>query len=141
MFQGTHAYHVDEKGRLKMPADFALALGPTFTLTRGHNGCLWAMPDAEWQALAARLKGDSILDQRTLALQRYFIGSAASITLDGQGRLVIPPVLRDFAGIRHELMIVGIGSRVEVWARERWDAYESQLSDELIAELARSAGL
>jgi MraZ protein len=99
------------------------------------------MPDSEWQALAARLRGDSIVDQRSLALQRYFIGSAVTVSLDGQGRLAVPPVLRDFAGIRHEVMVVGIGARVEIWSRERWDAYESALSDELIEELARSAGL
>lgn len=141
MFQGGYAYHTDDKGRLKLPAEFVHRMGPSFTITRGHNGCLWMMPEAEWEAMAARLHGDSIVDQRSLALQRYFIGSAVTAALDGQGRLTIPPVLREFAGIQHEVMIVGIGSRVEIWARQRWDEYESRLSDELIEELARSAGL
>jgi MraZ protein len=141
VFQGAHAYHIDEKGRLKMPAEFAHGLGATFTITKGKDRCLWVMPDAEWQALVARLKPESLLDQRSLALQRYFIGSAVTLSLDGQGRLSLPGVLREFAGIGHELMLVGIGARVEIWSREHWDAYESQLSDDLIEELARSAGI
>jgi MraZ protein len=141
LFQGAHAYHIDEKGRLKLPAEFASALGASFTMSRGHSGCLWLTPDDEWRSLVERLHGTSIVDQRSLALQRYFIGSAVALSVDGQGRLSIPPVLREFAGIQHEVMVVGIGARVEIWARERWDAYEAGLSDELIEELARSAGL
>jgi MraZ protein len=141
LFQGAHAYHVDEKGRLKMPAEFTSQLGAPFTITRGHSGCLWVMSDTEWKRMVGRLQGDSLVDQRTLALQRYFIGSAVSLSLDGQGRIVIPPVLRELAAVRHEVMVVGIGSRIEVWSRERWDEYEGRLSDAMIEELARSAGL
>lgn len=141
MFQGSFSYHVDDKGRLKMPAEFVPALGNSFTVTRGPSGCLWAMPEAEWQTVAVRLRGESLVDQRLLTLQRYFIGSAVTVTLDGQGRLTLPNVLREFAGIRHEVIVVGTGTRVEIWSRERWDQYEQQLSDELIEELARSAGL
>jgi MraZ protein len=141
MFQGASAYHVDDKGRLKMPAEFVRELGASFTITRGLGGCLWVLPDAEWKAMAERLRGDSMVDQRALALQRAFIGSAQAVSFDGQGRVTIPPVLREFAGITHEVMIVGTGPRVEIWARDRWETYNSTLSDELLEELARGAGL
>ena len=125
-----------------MPAEFVRPLGTTFIITRGNTkGCLWIMPQSEWEPLVARLQGESMMDQRTLALQRWFIGSSVESTLDGQGRLTVPPVLRDYAGIQHEVMLVGIGTRVELWARERWDAYDEQLSEETIEELARSAGI
>lgn len=141
LFQGAHPYHIDDKGRLKMPAEFVHGLGASFTMTKGQSHCLWIMPDADWQAMAERLRGSSLLDHRALALMRHFVGSAATLSLDGQGRVTVPPVLRDYAGIQHEVMLVGIGPRVELWARDRWNAYESQNSDELIEELARSAGL
>lgn len=141
MFQGTYPYRIDDKGRLKVPAEFVHGLGASFTITRGHDGCLWVLPEAEWQAMVNRLSGDSILDQRALALQRWFIGSAHTVSLDAQGRLTLPQVLRDLAGIEHEIVVIGGGIRVEIWSRERWQAYESRLNDELIAELARSAGL
>ncbi|MBM3456947.1 MAG: division/cell wall cluster transcriptional repressor MraZ [Armatimonadetes bacterium] len=141
MFQGPHPYHVDEKGRLKLPPEFAAELGSPFTVCRGANGCLWLLPEGEWRRIADQLQAGSLLEPRVLALQRYFIGSAVSGSLDGQGRLMLPPVLREFAGVQHEVMVVGVGPRAEIWARERWDAYDSQLSDEAIAEMARAAGL
>jgi len=141
VFQGTYPYHIDDKGRLKMPAEFVHDLGVSFTITRGHNGCLWVMPEPEWRTMVERLQGGSIVDQRSLTLQRYFIGSAVTLSLDGQGRLTVPPVLREFAGIAHEVMVVGIGPRIEIWSRERHAAFEAQISDALIEELARSAGL
>lgn len=141
MFQGSHPYHIDDKGRLKMPADFARALGAAFIVTRGMEGCLWLLPDTEWRQLVERLRGQTLADPRTRALQRHFIGAAESLSLDGQGRITIPPVLREAAGIRHELMLVGVETRVEVWSRERWDAYQTSLSDEAIEELARGLGI
>ena len=60
MFQGAHAYRIDEKGRLKLPADFVAPLGEAFTITRGHSGCLWILPQADWQEMVARLRGDEI---------------------------------------------------------------------------------
>jgi MraZ protein len=141
VFQGAHAYHIDEKGRLKLPADFAQELGAAFTVTRGSRDCLWAMPAEAWAAMNERLRSPSLMDQRMLALQRWFIGSAQTLSLDAQGRVTLPPVLREFAGIRHEIMMVGIGDKIELWSRERWDSYQNTMSDEAIEELARSAGL
>jgi MraZ protein len=141
LLQGAHAYHIDDKGRLKLPAEFVAGLGAPFTLTKGQHGCLWLLPAPEWEAMAARLRSDSLLDHRTLALQRYFIGSAATLSPDAQARISLPAHLREFAGLSHEVMLVGTGTRVELWSRERWAAYERELSDQLIEELARSAGL
>lgn len=142
MFQGAFPYRIDDRGRLKMPAEFVDALGSSFTVTRGNTkGCLWVLPDAEWEPMIERLRGDSLFDQRFLALQRWFIGFAAKTSLDPQGRLTIPPVLREFAGIEHEAMLVGIGNRIEIWSKEGWEAYENQLNGDLIEELARGAGI
>lgn len=141
MFQDAYPYHVDDKGRLKMPAEFVAGLGDSFTITKGSGNCLWIRPDADWLPVLERLQSESLVDQRVLTLQRYFVGSAKRVSLDSQGRLTLPPVLREYYGIQHEVMVVGTGPRVEVWARDKWDAYEASLSDDLIEELARSAGL
>lgn len=141
MFQGSHPYRIDDKGRLKMPAEFVRLLGTSFTITKGANGCLWVLPQAEWQRVAEKLRGDSLLDQKSLAMQRWFVGSAVEASLDPQGRLAIPPVLREYAGIQHEVMVMGVDNRVEVWSRAGWDAYQSRLNDELMEELARGLGI
>ncbi len=141
MFQGSYPYHIDDKGRLKMPAEFVHGLGTSFTITRGHDRYLWVLPSAQWERMQERLQGGSMFDPGNLALQRYFIGSAVTTSLDGQGRLSVPPVLREWAGIQHEVMVVGIGPRIEIWSRERWSSYDDQYSSTMIEELARSAGL
>lgn len=141
MFQGSFPYHIDDKGRLKMPAEFVHGLGTSFTITRGYRGCLWVLPEAEWREMAGKLHSDHLIDQPTLTLQRYFVGAAVTLSLDAQGRVALPAVLREFAGIRHEAMLVGIGPRVEIWSRENWDRYEAQVSDELLEEYSRKAGL
>jgi len=141
VFQGSYPYHVDDKGRLKMPADFVHGLGASFTVTRAHDRYLWVLPTDEWERMAERLQSGPMFDPGSLALQRYFIGSAVTTSLDGQGRLSLPPVLREWAGIQHEVMVVGIGPRIEIWSRERWDAFDTQFSPAMIEELARGAGL
>jgi MraZ protein len=141
VFQGSFPYHIDDKGRLKMPADFVHGLGSAFTITRGQRGNLWILPEAEWRVLSKKLESEHLIDQRALTLQRYFIGSAVTVSLDGQGRLSVPPVLRDYAGIQHEVMVVGIGPKIELWSAAKWQEYERQVSDELIEEYARSVGL
>lgn len=120
-----------------MPSEFAAALGATFTLTRGRTNCIWVLTDDEWRVWAEKLQALTLGDPGQLALQRFFLGSAHSASTDGQGRLMIPPVLREFAGLEHEAMVVGAGSRVEIWSRERWDAYEVQITDGLIEENMR----
>jgi MraZ protein len=138
LLQGRFYYHIDEKGRLKMPAEFVRPLGSDFVITKGSgHGCLWLTPRAEWLKMVEALKADTILDERVLALQRWFVGSAADANLDGQGRLTIPPALREFAGIQHEIVLIGIGDRAEIWARERFDEYEKPFTPEGIAELGR----
>jgi MraZ protein len=137
LFQGSHEYHLDDKGRLKLPSEFADALGKGFTLTRGRTHCIWIWSPAEWAVWAERLQALSLGDPGQLALQRFFLGSAHTASVDTQGRLMIPPVLREFAGLEHEAMVVGAGARVEIWSRARWDSYEDQITDELIEENMR----
>jgi MraZ protein len=141
VFQGSHPYHIDDKGRLKMPAEFVHGLGSSFTITRGYRGSLWVLPEAEWRVLVKKLESERLIDQRALTLQRYFIGSAVVTSLDGQGRLTLPQVLRDYAGIQHEVIVVGIGAKVEIWAQAKWAEEDALLSDELLEEYARGAGL
>jgi MraZ protein len=141
LFQGSHPYHIDDKGRLKVPADFVHGLGSPFTITRGLDGCLWLLPQEEWLKLVNKLDSERLVDQRALMLQRYFVGAAVTAPLDNQGRLTLSPVLRAHAGIEHEVIFVGVGSKIELWSTQRWNEYQSRISNEMIEEYARAAGL
>src|SRR5690348_5577836 len=124
-----------------MPADFAQELGTSFTITRGQKDCLWAMPPAVWAAVVVRLRGTSLLDQRSLTLRLRVTGYAHTLSISNQRALGIPPVLRQFAGIAHEVMLVGVDEKVESWSRERWNATSGPIADDTSEELARGAGL
>lgn len=142
MFSGTYNHTVDAKGRLVLPSRFRGSLGQLLYLTRGINRCLWLFPDEGWRAVVEMLGADSMTNPDTLALQRFFVGSAAECTPDDMGRIPLPALLRDYAGIDRETVVVGVGPRVEIWSRERWDAYSAQdLSDERILEMAQRASL
>lgn len=141
MFSGAHFLHVDDKGRTKIPARFASRLGDEFVATRGMHGCIWIFPREEWEKLLTKLQSDSLVDTRTLTLQRFFLGTASDCSLDAQGRLLIPPVLREYAAIQSEILVIGACGKIEIWARERWEAYNASITDEKLEELGRSAGL
>jgi transcriptional regulator MraZ len=105
------------------------------------HGCVWVFPRAEWERVLEKLQTESLVDSRTLTLQRFFLGAASECALDPQGRLSLPPVLREHGALDKEILIIGACNRLEVWSRERWDAYNAALTDERLEELGRDAGL
>jgi MraZ protein len=135
MFSGAFPHSMDAKGRLVLPAKFRAQLGLGLTVTKGLNRCLWLFPEEGWRRVAEQLTAETIGSPDTLALQRFFLGSAADAGPDEQGRIMVPPLLREYAGIEKEVVTVGMGGRLEVWSRERWDAYQNDLTDERILEL------
>lgn len=135
MFSGAFPHSMDAKGRLVLPAKFRAQLGLGLTVTKGLNRCLWLFPEENWRLVAEQLTAETLGSPDTLALQRFFLGSAADAGPDDQGRIMLPPLLRDYAGIEKEVVTVGMGTRLEIWSRERWDAYQNDLTDERILEL------
>lgn len=111
-------------------------MGSPVVVTRGLGGCLWIFPLDAWQEMAQKLMAESIGSADRLALQRFFLGSAVEIPLDDQGRILLPQNLREQAGLQKDLVLVGMGNRLEIWARERWLDYNASLTDERIQELA-----
>jgi MraZ protein len=112
-------------------------LGDTLYLTKGLHGCLWLFPEKEWSSLVEKLIGDSLVNSEVLELQRFFLGSAVDCHPDDAGRIIIPELLRQYAGIQRDVVTVGAGNRLEIWALERWEAYNQALTDERIQELGK----
>jgi MraZ protein len=137
LFSGAYAHSVDNKGRTVVPAKFRVKLGEKFVITRGLHGCLWVFPDRSWSDVQKKFTPRSLLDDRGVKLERYFLGSAAECIPDRQGRVAIPQMLLDHAQIKSDIWIVGLSDRLEIWSRERWEAFNSQLTDEAIIELGR----
>ena len=120
MFMGQYEHTIDAKGRTIIPAKYREGLGETFIITRGLDGCLYLYPSDAWQEFADKLQSlPSTLQNRKI--QRQFLSKAMEVSLDKQGRILIPSVLREFADITKDAVLVGVGSRIEIWSRERWE--------------------
>jgi MraZ protein len=141
LFSGAYEHTVDDKGRTVVPARFRQKLGDSFVVTRGLHGCLWVFSERGWPQVQQVLTPRSLLDERGLKLERYFLGAACECTPDRQGRIAIPPMLMAHAGIKCgcSIWIVGLTEKIEIWEKSRWDAFNATLTDSLIADLGREA--
>ncbi len=136
MFIGEYQHNIDPKGRLFIPARFREGLGDSFVVTKGLDGCLFAYPRPEWDALEQKLKSLPFTKGDARAFVRFFFSGAALCETDKQGRILIPVSLREFASLEKDVVVIGVSSRVEIWAKSKWDEYNARAaaSYEEIAE-------
>lgn len=131
MFIGGYFHSLDDKGRVVIPPRYRALLGERFVLTKGLHGCLWILKEDSWAVIQQRLQSEN-MSKEILVLQRFLSGGATECSPDGQGRILIPPVLREYARIDKDVVIIGASNRVEIWGKEVWDEYNASLSDEAI---------
>lgn len=137
MFMGEYRHTLDEKGRLFIPARFREELGPAFIVTRGLDNCLFLFPPTAWKLVEERLAALPVNKAASRAFTRMLFSGASECQPDRQGRVLIPPALRAYAGLEdeREAVVVGVSQRVEVWSAIRWDAYTQQSASDF-AQLA-----
>ena len=121
MFIGEYNHTIDSKGRLIGPSKFREALGDEFVVTKGLDGCLFVYPMEEWTAFTDKLKELPLTKKDARQFSRFFLAGAASCEVDKQGRILIPAVLREFAGLEKDAVLVGVSSRIEIWSRSNWE--------------------
>lgn len=123
MFRGRFEHAVDPKGRVSIPSKFREILVTNYDerlILTNFDGCLWGYPVSEWQAIEEKVAALPQFKPEVKALQRVFISAATECSIDKQGRILIPPTLRDYAGITKDLVFAGMTKRIEVWSAERW---------------------
>ncbi len=141
MFMGEYNHTVDAKGRLIVPSKFREQLGDEFVVTKGLDGCLFVYENTEWKVLEEKLHTLPLTNANARKFSRFFLAGATSCEVDKQGRILLPQILRDFAGIEKDAVLVGVGSRIEIWARERWLEANSYDDMEEIAENMEGLGI
>ncbi len=137
MFMGQYNHTLDDKGRLTVPAKFREGLGNEFVITCGMDGCLFAYPAEAWGAFEEKLKTLPVTGNKTARkFARFFTSSACSVELDKQGRILIPAMLREYAGMKKETVFAGVLDRVEIWSADRWNDYSDyEAMDDVADEL------
>ena len=122
MFMGEYNHTVDPKGRLIIPAKFREQLGDEFVVTKGLDGCLFVYTKEEWHNIEEKFRGISM----------------TALELDKQGRILLPPVLREYADLQKDVVLVGVLSRVEIWDKGRWleNTYDEDEMDDIAEHMA-----
>ncbi|MCR4839909.1 MAG: division/cell wall cluster transcriptional repressor MraZ [Lachnospiraceae bacterium] len=134
LFAGKYNHTLDSKSRVIVPAKFKKNLGDTFELSLGLDGCLYIFPNERWEMFVEELDSLPATSKNVRALKRAFLANATECEIDKQGRIVIPADLRAKAGLNKELVFVGVGHKIELWAKERFDEADENLSIEEMAE-------
>ena len=125
MFRGGSSVKLDAKGRLALPTRYRALLTERYdgrlVLTVHDDGCLLLYPQPEWEDIELQLVRTPNQDRRTRDMQRMLVGYATEVEMDGNGRILIAPRLRDFASLDKSVALVGVGKKFELWNEESWE--------------------
>jgi len=143
VFLGTYSPRLDEKGRVFLPAKFRDELAEGLVITKGQERCLYVFSAAEFGRLTERLREAPLTAKGARDYSRVFFASAHDDTPDKQGRVTVPPGLREYAGLDRDCVVIGANTRVEIWDAAAWAAYLagqeeqfSSLSEEVLPGIA-----
>ena len=143
MFIGEYEHSVDVKGRIIMPSKLRENIGEKFIVTKGLDKCLFAYSKSEWANFEEKLKTLPLTNKNARDFVRFFLSGAVECEIDKQGRFLVPANLRTYANIDKEIVIIGVGTRLEIWNKSSWTDYSSEenISADEIAENMTMLGI
>ena len=141
MLIGEYEHTIDAKGRLSMPSKLRRDMGEAFIVTKGLDGCLFAFSQDEWKNFETKLKALPLSDKNARNFVRFFLAGATECEIDKQGRFLIPGNLRTAANLEKEAVIIGVGTRLEIWDKETWQKCDENISVDEIAENMTMLGI
>lgn len=143
MFIGQYEHNLEEKGRLSIPKKFRDEITEGGILTRGLDGCLFLFPKGRWEEFINKLSQTPLTKSDARGFSRLLTYGATEVELDGQGRILVPEFLRNFAGIKKEVILAGALERIEIWDKENFSDYQQKIEKEgeTIAERLAELGI
>ena len=143
MLIGEYEHSLDAKGRLIMPAKLRTDMGEKVIITKGLDGGLFVFSQNEWSNFESKLKELPLTNKNARDFVRFFLSGATECEIDKQGRFLLVNTLREYAEITKEVIIIGVGTRLEIWNKEKWKKYNSDenISADTIAENMTMLGI
>ena len=143
MLIGEYEHSLDVKGRLIMPSKLRESIGEKFIVTKGLDGCLFGFSKQEWANFEEKLKTLPLTNKNARDFVRFFLSGATECEIDKQGRFLIVANLRQYASMKKDVVIIGVGTRIEIWDKEKWNSYSSEenISADDIAENMTMLGI
>ena len=141
MFMSKYNHTIDPKGRLSIPSKYREILGDEFVVSKGMDGCLFVYANEDWKVFEEKLASLPLINPEARQFARFFLSGAQYVTVDKQGRILMPQDLREFAGLEKDVVLAGMGSRIEIWSLEKWDEINSQADINTISQGMMNLGL
>ena len=130
MYYGESQTVLDDKGRITVSRKFRETMSVLghilWYMTRGYDGSIFIFPKEEWDKIRKQASTHSTMDAHAIDFRRMFFGSVAEVQPDRQGRLSVPPHLREYGALDKEVSLIGVGDHLELWSKDRWRAYQQQ---------------
>lgn len=139
MFIGEYQHALDDKGRLAIPVKFRADLRSGAVVTRGLDNCLFLYTKKAWQELAERLAKLPMARANTRAFARLMLAGAMDVDIDSQGRMLLPDYLRDYAGLKRQVVVAGLYNRLELWDERKWQSY-NRSTEKSAGDIAEALG-
>lgn len=139
VFIGEYKHTIDDKGRIAIPVKCRSDLARGAVVTRGLDASLFLFPKEEWDKLAEKLASLPLGQSNSRAFARLMLAGAMDVELDKQGRIVLPEYLREYAGIKKNVVLAGLYNRLELWDNETWEAYKTKTESE-VGDIAEKLG-
>ena len=138
MLIGQYEHTIDIKKRLALPAKFRGELGDKIIITRGIEGCLAVYTQVEWKIMSDKLGALTISQAEARSFTRMILAGAMEVSLDKLGRILVPDYLKEYAGLKKNVVICGLSNRLEIWDAEKWETYKVAAEkgvDEIVSKL------
>lgn len=123
MFMGEYHHTIDDKGRIIIPSKFRYELGDKFVITRGLENCLFIYPEKAWNQIVEKLNKLPFTKKDARNFSRFFLSGATTVEFDKQGRINITSPLINYANLKKDCIIVGVGDRLEIWSSDEWNNF------------------
>ena len=140
MLIGEYQHAIDLKKRLAVPSKFRSELKNKVVVTRGLDKCLFIYPMKVWEELAGKLGTLPVGEAATRSFIRLMLAGAVDVEVDKQGRILIPDYLKEYAGLKRNVIVAGVYNRLEIWDEDKWAAYKKNAeknSDEIAEQLGK----
>ena len=125
MLIGEYTHTIDDKNRLSLPVKFRQEMGKKVVVTPGLDNCLFVFTLSEWKKISERLSNASMLQADNRGFNRFMFGGAVEADVDTIGRILVPDFLRERAGLKSKVVVIGVQSRVEIWNEKSWTDYKA----------------
>ncbi len=130
MFIGEYQHNLDEKGRMAIPVKFRSKLSEGAIITRGLDHCLFIFDKTEWDKLAEKIVNLPLAQANSRAFTRLMLAGAMDVEIDKQGRVLVPDYLREYAGLKKQVVVTGLYNRIEIWDSAMWNGYKKKTESE-----------